>query len=74
MEPDHNMKTTQLLHGDSALAVALNSNVHTIRTLREKGIIPHIRTGHRSIIFDLTKVLAALDTLEIKAVTKKGVQ
>jgi hypothetical protein len=42
--------------------------------LREKGIIPHIRTGHRSIIFDLTKVLAALDTLEIKAVTKKGVQ
>jgi hypothetical protein len=61
-----------LIAGDRALASALNISVSTVRTWRSKRIIPYIKTGHKSVIYDLTKVLAALERLEVKPVTEKG--
>ena len=58
-----------LIPGDRALASALNICLSTVRTWREKRIIPYIKTGHRSVIYDLPKVLAALEALEVKPVT-----
>jgi hypothetical protein len=61
-----------LIAGDRALASALNIGLSTVRTWRSKRIIPYIKTGHKSVIYDLSKVLAALGTLEVKPVTSKG--
>jgi hypothetical protein len=63
---------TNLIHGDQALADAINAGLSTVRTLRAKRLIPYIKTGHKSVIYDLSKVLAALGTLEVKPVTGKG--
>ena len=63
---------TCLIHGDQALADAINAGLSTVRTWRAKRLIPYIKTGHKSVIYDLSKVLAALGTLEVKPVTGKG--
>ncbi|MEI7774940.1 MAG: hypothetical protein WCK17_09200 [Verrucomicrobiota bacterium] len=63
---------TSLIHGDQALADAIGAGLSTIRTWRAKRLIPYIKTGHKSVIYDLPKVLAALGTLEVKPVTSKG--
>ena len=54
-----------LLHGDLALALALNAGLSTIRTWRAKRLIPFIKTGHKSISYSLPKVLAALESLTV---------
>lgn len=61
-----------LIAGDRALASALKVSLSTVRTWRSKRIIPYIKTGHKSVIYDLNKVLAALERLEVKPVTEKG--
>jgi hypothetical protein len=62
-----------LLHGDLALALALNAGLSTIRTWRAKRLIPFIKTGHKSICYSLPKVLAALESLTVHPRgTKKG--
>lgn len=61
-----------LVFGDRALAETLNASLSTIRTWRGKGIIPFIRTGYKSIAYDLPDVLAALRTLRVKTITEKG--
>ena len=64
-----------LLHGDLALAVALNAGLSTIRTWRGKRLIPFIKTGHKSISYSLPKVLAALESLTVHPRgAKKGVR
>jgi hypothetical protein len=63
--------TSRLIHGDEALAKALEAGLSTVRTWRAKKIIPYIKTGHRSVIYNLPKVLAALEALEVKT-TGKG--
>jgi DNA-binding transcriptional MerR regulator len=57
------MSDHKLLHGDAALAKMLAVCVSTIRTWREKRLIPFIKTGHRSISYSLPKVLEALENL-----------
>jgi hypothetical protein len=54
-----------LLHGDAALALALNAGLSTVRTWRAKRLIPFIKTGHKSISYNLPKVLAALESLTV---------
>jgi hypothetical protein len=54
-----------LIHGDLALALALNAGLSTIRTWRAKRLIPFIKTGHKSISYNLPKVLAALESLTV---------
>jgi len=61
-----------LIAGDRALAFALNFGLSTVRTWRAKRLIPYIKTGHKSVIYNLPKVLAALEALEVKPVTSKG--
>jgi hypothetical protein len=61
-----------LIHGDQHLADAMGTNLSKIRTLRLKRLIPFIKVGHKSIIYNLDKVLAALERLEVKPVTEKG--
>lgn len=61
-----------LIHGDAALAVALGAGLSTVRTWRAKRLIPFIKTGHKSIAYNLSKVLAALEALEVKAISAKG--
>lgn len=63
---------TNLIHGDQALADAIHAGLSTVRTLRSKRIIPFIKTGHKSLIYDLNKVLAALELYEVKPVSEKG--
>ena len=65
-------KSTNLIHGDQALAEAIHAGLSTVRTLRAKRIIPYIKTGYKSVIYDLNKVLAALEELEVRPVTRKG--
>lgn len=59
------MSDHKLLHGDAALATMLAVCVSTVRTWREKRLIPFIKTGHRSISYSLPKVLAALENLTV---------
>ena len=61
-----------LIHGDQALADAIHAGLSTVRTWRAKRLIPYIKTGHKSVIYDLNKVMAALGALEVKPVTSKG--
>jgi len=61
-----------LIHGDLALAHELGAGLSTVRTWRAKRLIPYIKTGHKSIAYNLSKVLAALDALEVKAISAKG--
>ena len=63
---------TTLIHGDQALADAIGAGLSTVRTWRAKRLIPYIKTGHKSVIYDLPKVLAALEAFEVKPVTVKG--
>jgi hypothetical protein len=58
-----------LIHGDQALADAIGAGLSTVRTWRAKRIIPYIKTGHKSVIYNLPKVLAALEEFEVKPVT-----
>jgi hypothetical protein len=39
-----------------------------IRTLYQTGKIPYMKVGHRTVLFDPEKVMAALERFEIKAV------
>jgi len=56
---------TNLIYGDQALADALDACLSTIRTWRNKRLIPFIKTGHKSICYNLPKVLAALESLTV---------
>jgi hypothetical protein len=38
-----------------------------IRTFYQNGLIPFIKLGHRTILFDADKVIAALERFEVKA-------
>ena len=40
----------------------------TLRTLYKERKISHIKTGHRTILFDPAKVMAEIKRFEIKAV------
>ena len=53
------------------LSEELGPPVRTLRTLQYKRIIPVIKTGHRSCLFDVEKVRAALEKFEVKAVGVK---
>lgn len=64
---DNNQNTQQWVHSDTELAVALGAKLSTVRTWRTKGLIPFIKTGHRSISYCVAKVLAALEKLETPA-------
>ena len=55
-----------LIHGDLALAHELGAGLSTIRTWRAKKLIPYIKTGHKSICYNLAKVLAALESLTVQ--------
>ena len=55
----------QLIHGDVKLARQLGTGLSTIRTWRAKRLIPFIKTGHKSISYNLAKVLAALESLTV---------
>jgi hypothetical protein len=51
------------------LSVLTNRPVRTLRTLKQAGKIPYLRLGHRMILFQPSKVFAALERFEVKAAT-----
>lgn len=53
----------ELIHTDKGLAEVLRLPLATVRRLRKKRQIPYIKSGHRTHIYDLTKVTAALEKL-----------
>jgi hypothetical protein len=61
-----------LIFGDRALASCLGTCLSTVRTWRAKGIIPFIKTGHKSIAYELHDVLTALRSLRKKPIAEKG--
>jgi excisionase family DNA binding protein len=48
------------------LAHELNMPERSVRTLTYKGIIPHVRLGHRTIRFQASRVAKALQKREVK--------
>ena len=61
-----------LIVGDRALASFLGVCLPTIRWWRARGVIPFIKTGHRSIAYEPDDVLAALRSFRKKPTTEKG--
>lgn len=57
-----------MLDTAKTLAAALNKNEDQINHLRRKGVIPFIRLGHRTIVYNRAKVLAALERFEVKEI------
>jgi hypothetical protein len=53
------------------LAEAKGRSVRELRTLQQKKIIPYLKLGHRTCLFDLQQVDKALGAYEIKAVSAK---
>ena len=60
----------QLVKGDAPLSVVLGVDSSTVRTWRKSRLIPYTKTGHRTIVYSLEKVLAALERFEVKTVTE----
>jgi hypothetical protein len=58
----------QLIHGFKNLSTAMNVPVRTLRSLKDAGVIPYIRAGHRTILFSPSKVEKALQRRTIKEV------
>jgi excisionase family DNA binding protein len=50
------------------MASELNVPVRSLRELVRKGVIPHLRLGHRTVKFQRSKVDRALQRREVKAV------
>jgi len=50
------------------LSALIGIPVRTIRSLQYEGKIPYISAGHRTKLYDMDKVVAALERLEVKAV------
>ena len=59
--------TRNLVNEDGLLEV-LPLTPRQVRELRDQRKIPFIKFGHRSVMYNLEKVLAALERLEIKEV------
>jgi excisionase family DNA binding protein len=49
------------------LSQRLGIGERTIRTLMSRKVIPYISAGHRTVLFDESKVVSALERLETKA-------
>jgi len=54
------------LSTEAELARSLGELERTVRTWRIKGVIPHIRIGHKTIRYRLDAVLEALDKRNMK--------
>ena len=52
------------------LARVKGRSVRELRTLQHKGLIPYLKLGHRTCLYDLAKVDSALARYEIKAIGK----
>lgn len=51
------------------LSEELGIPVRTLRTLHTRRLIPYLNAGHRTKLYDPAKVAAALERLEVKAVS-----
>jgi len=58
----------QFIHGFRNLSTATNLPVRTLRSLKDAGVIPYIKAGHRTILFSPSKVEKALQRRTIKEV------
>jgi len=51
-----------ICQGYEELSAEIGQPVRTLRTLKQKGLIPYVPAGHRLILFFPDRVLAALQT------------
>jgi excisionase family DNA binding protein len=56
------------LLGYREMAAELGVPVRSLRQLVHKGIVPHLRLGHRTVKFQRSKVAKALRKREVKEV------
>jgi excisionase family DNA binding protein len=56
------------LLGYEELAREIGLPIRTVRSLTYRGIIPHIRLGHRTVKFQPSKVQRALEKRTVKEV------
>ncbi len=49
------------------LAELTNRPVRTLRTWKQAGKIPYLELGHRTILFQPSKVFVALERFEVRA-------
>lgn len=61
----------QQLQNDEQIARTLGRNftARRIRRLRQHGLIPFVRLGYRTILYDPQRVIEALSRFEVKAVS-----
>jgi excisionase family DNA binding protein len=57
----------RLLIGYRAASHASGIPLRTLRSLVKKGVIPHIKLGHRTVLFSPAKIEKALARREVKA-------
>jgi hypothetical protein len=58
----------QLIYGFKNLSVATNVPVRTLRSMKDAGVLPYIKAGHRTILFVPSKVEKALARRTVKEV------
>jgi len=58
----------QLICGFKKLSTAMNVPERTLRTLKDNGVIPFIKAGHRTILFSPRKVEKALQQRTVNEV------
>ena len=63
-----NMSENRLLNIKD-LAAAIPMPVRTVQTLKDQRKIPFLRIGRRTIRYELSKVIEALQKFEVKAVS-----
>ena len=54
----------------TALSDELGIPVRTLRSLHNARKIPYLKGGHRTVFYDPVKVMAALQKLEVREVTR----
>lgn len=61
-----NTQSKTLIFGDAQLASELGCSLSTVRDWRSKRVIPFVKTGVRQVVYNLPRVLAALDKLTVQ--------
>jgi hypothetical protein len=60
----------RLINGYRELSAESNIPVRTCRTLVKNGVLPYIKTGHRTVFFSPEAIAKALKKREVKEVCR----
>jgi len=64
------LKIMEKLLNYSQLSAATGLRVRTLRYLKDAGVIPHIKAGHKLVLFQVSRVEKALLKREVKEIAR----